>query len=487
MQPEFHNRRVTVMGLGQFGGGVGVVNFLLDRGAQVTLTDLQTEASLSNSLTRIDRQRLSQLVLGEHRECDFVDTDLVVVNPSVPLRRNHFTQRALAAGVPLTTEINLLWERLQPRKLVVTGTVGKSTTASLIQHLLVSLGVRSALGGNIGISLLPELEEVNRCDWAVLELSSFQLDSLAELRPQPEIALCTNFFPNHLDWHGTLTAYRQAKQVLFQGQCPADWAIINNDDPDSSNWPTTGHRLEVGTRYGANPDYVHICDEELIIQCNDFRQVLPRRLLPAAFQPEHQLRNLAMALGAVVAAGLQLDERIPAILDKFQQLPHRLELVDQRSYAHLQFINDSKATTPEATQSALQAVSGPIVLIAGGKDKQVDLRPLCRQIHQQTIAVALLGETASMLASELEALSQELPSAHSAPRVSLFEELQAAVRWCIEQAPPGGTILFSPGCSSGPPFQNYEQRGAAFRQIVQQLLAPEGSKALAAKSFESLP
>jgi UDP-N-acetylmuramoylalanine--D-glutamate ligase len=441
LMQDLSHIRVTVMGLGRFGGGIGAVRYFLDRGARVTVTDLADASHLQSSLDAIDRGKLEHLVLGEHRLEDFQQADLIVVNPAVRPHGNRFLQAAREAGVPLTSEAALFWERCRARKLAVTGTVGKSTTASLIHHLLCTASVPARLGGNIGISLLPEVDSIASEEWVVLELSSFQLADLARLKPRPDVAVVTNFHPNHLDWHGSVDEYRQAKQTLLRWQTKRNLAVLNADDPDVRQWPTRAGKIWFRT--GESPS-----DDEL-------------ELAPALRFP-HQRGNVAAAVSAVFAgAGIPFDSCREG-LRTFPGLPHRLEVIG--TYGGRTFINDSKATTPDATLAALNAFTGSLVLIAGGKDKGTDLSPLAEAIARRVRAVVLIGETAPTLAQRIRSLNENLPLTQAV-------SLKAAVEAALDHSAPGTKILLSPGCASFGEFANYEERGATFTRLVRAVLS----------------
>lgn len=465
-------RRVTVMGLGQFGGGAGAVNFLLRQGALVTLTDLRSEDQLRDSLTSIPREQLAGLVLGEHRAEDFEAAQAVIVNPAVK-PGNRFVEMARAAGAELSSEMNLFWEACAARKIVVTGSVGKSTTATLIHLLLRSLRVNTALGGNIGVSLLPQVEEFSSTDWVVLELSSFQLQQLQMLRPNPQISVVTNLHPNHLDWHGTLEDYRVAKQVALRWQSPAHFAVLNADDTDVVRWPGAGGRANFGSDSASN-----LCVRTLTTGWQVTSPVsgwqVPLEAVPLALQPEHMRGNVAAALAALecvrrlddgVAAfpHEQLSERIAIGLREFSPLPHRMN--DVAVISGRRFINDSKATTPEATIAAMRSLKQPVWLIAGGKDKGVSLHMLAAAANQCR-GVVVLGETGESLRTQLATEGQ-----HNVHRAGGLAE---AVHWCWEHSAPGDAILLSPACASEAPYANYERRGDAFIEIVQALRRTAG-------------
>jgi len=460
--PSFQGRRVTVMGLGRFGGGLGAVQFLLNAGAVLTLTDLGDEDSLAESLAQIDVSRLSQLTLGEHREEDFINAEWVVVNPAIPLTGNQFLELAIAHGAQLTTEINLFWERCAGKKIVVTGTVGKSTTASLLHHCLQQVNKNHGrfnawIGGNIGRSLLPDVSKIAKDDWVILELSSYQLARLAPQAIDPEIAIITNLFPNHLQWHGNFTNYKAAKQIAIANQSPSHFAILNGDDPDLTQWPTAATRIVFGKHNDEHSMYVTPHDSGWHIQTANSKWTLNAEDVAVNLRTPHQRKNVAAVLATTLIA-MDLDpETIFNSLQTFQSLPHRLTLVSDKYQRH--WINDSKATTPTATQAALNAVETPVVLIAGGKDQQLDLVPLSKSIVAKAHAVCLIGETAPLLAKQIANLNPAID-------VSIHQSLKDAVDNAAILSAPGDTILLSPGCASDCSFMNYQQRGDHFAQLV---------------------
>ncbi len=427
-------QRVTVMGLGRFGGGVGAVNFLLRQGARVTLTDQLSAEELRSSLARIDVSSLHKLVLGEHRDEDFTQADLLIVNPAVK-PGNRYVELAATAGVPLSSELNLFWQFQQGRIAAITGTVGKSTTAALLAHMLVEAGINARLGGNIGTSLLDQLDQIGPEDWTVLEVSSFQLDRLASLQPCPDIALVTNFYPNHLDWHGSIEHYRESKQHLLRWLTPEQF-VASPAESELVNWPTAGTRI-------------HVTEADL--------DVVPHlEQLPGP----HNRRNLALVHAVARQCFGFSTEAIMNAARTFTPLPHRLEFVadvnGRRCY------NDSKATTPEAAIEALRSFDRPIRLIAGGADKGVDLTPFADVIARHAASVSLIGTTASKLNSLLQ-------SHAASPPVTVCPDLTVAVHAQWEQSQPGDILLLSPGCASFGEFRNYEERGEACRSLVEEL------------------
>lgn len=426
----YRDRRVTVMGLGKFGGGAAAARFLAERGARVTVTDLQSPEELSSSLALLDDVPIERQVLGRHYADDFTSADLVVVNPAVP-RRHGLLQLARRHHVPLTTEISLFWHHHRGRVIGVTGSNGKSTTAAMIHHILSHAGFTARLGGNIGVSLLDQVDDIAPNDWTVLELSSFQLEWLDEQQVSPQIAVVTNFSPNHLDRHGTLEQYRHAKQAILRWQSGESVAVLNAVDTDVISWPTRGQKVE--------------CDHKNI----ELRQLsLPGR---------HQRENAALAIGAAEEVGVNRATSTHA-LRSFRGLPHRQQVVAERQ-ARV-FVNDSLATTPESAIAALHSFDQPIVILAGGADKGVDLSEFASEIARRAKFAALMGDTATTLAELLK--KRDCPP----ERYRVCRTFEEAFDHACAASVEGDVVLLSPGCASFGWFQNFADRGERFAQLA---------------------
>jgi UDP-N-acetylmuramoylalanine--D-glutamate ligase len=453
---DLSGKCVTVMGLGRFGGGAAVVRFLASRGARVTVTDLLNEDELAESLAGVADCPVEAYHLGGHVEDDFIDADLVVVNPAV-LPTNPFLERAREYGVPLTSAMALFWQFHPGRTLAVTGSNGKSTTTAMTHAILQAAGLPCRLGGNIGRSLLPEVDGIAPHEWAVLELSSFQLEDLDRLPASPNVAVVTNFSPNHLDWHGCLGAYRRAKQTILRWQTPDDAAVLNQDDADVREWPTFGRTLWFGSN-DAGRDGVFESGNQHVLRLEGRAEKFPLGdwvPLPG----RHNLQNAMAAACASVAAGADLDA-VRRGLESYRALPHRLEYVGQ--IAGRTFYNDSLATTPESTMVALEAFSQPIVLLVGGYDKQIDLAPLADAVGRRVKAAALMGQTA-------EALGCLIETVPDSDRLAMHEcvTFEEAFHWAVDHSDSGDVVLLSPGCASYDWFHNYAERGRRFVDLVQ--------------------
>jgi UDP-N-acetylmuramoylalanine--D-glutamate ligase len=455
---ELAGCKVTVMGLGRFGGGLGAVRFLTARGARVTVTDLLRAEDLSEPLSQLAGCPLEALHLGGHLDADFEDADLIVVNPAVP-PTSPYLARARDACIPLTSEMSLFWQFNRSRTIGVTGSNGKSTTTAMTHAILQAAGIASRLGGNIGTSLLPEVDLIGPDEWSVVELSSFQLDDLDRLPASPNVAVVTNFSPNHLDWHGSLSEYRRAKQSILRWQTPDDVAVLNQDDADVRDWSTFGRRLAFGSR-DTGHDGVFEQGTDHVLRMDGSQQRFGLREW-VSLPGRHNLANAMGAACAAVAAGADL-EAVRRGLEAYRSLPHRLEFVAE--VRGRRFYNDSLATTPESAVVGLEAFSEPVILLAGGYDKQIDLSPLAQGIARRAKAAALMGQTADLLACLLE----EHSTKDGEPPIRECQSFEDAFEWAVDQADPGDVVLLSPGCASYDWFRNYAERGRRFVELVEE-------------------
>ncbi len=454
---NFQSLRVTVMGLGRFGGGVAAARFLAERGARVTVTDLQSSEALAPSIAALNGCPIQAFHLGGHSKLHFLEADLVVANPAVP-RNSEYLELARAARIPITSEMNLFWQFNRGQVIGVTGSNGKSTTTALIHSVLAASGAKAHLGGNIGGSLLGIVDQINEDDWVVLELSSFQLEDLNALPASPRVAVVTNFQPNHLDWHGCLADYRRAKQTILRWQTPQCVAVLNDDDPDVSRWTTYGRRIGFGNADTGRDGVFRLSDGRCIARINGAEATFPLAdwlTLPG----RHNIDNALAAAAACLAIGVDL-AAIERGIKSFAPLPHRLQFVADVNGRS--FYNDSLATTPESTVAALAAFTRPIVLLAGGYDKLVDLSPMAEAIADKAKAVALMGQTAELL----ESLIEDFDPDGSVP-LEVSASLEQAFQWACAQSEQGDVVLLSPGCASYDWFVNFADRGQKFIELIQ--------------------
>ena len=460
MSKEFSGKRVVVMGLGRFGGGIGVTRWLCNQGANVHVTDLATSDDLAASLDALKGLKLTHR-LGGHDESDLNDCDLLVVSPAVDKNKSNFFKAALHRRIPWSSEMNLFLERCRGRIVGITGTVGKSTTTAMIGAVLERAQAsprwrhgRIWLGGNIGKSLLDDLPAIGPRDVVVLELSSFQLEDAAHIRGSPHIAVVTNLRDNHLDRHGTMEAYADAKANIYRYQSADDWVVMPKGEGIEylpAEW-TDRRQL---FRYGIDPIL-----RRIQIDCRlDGGAQSSELALQLSVPGLHNLHNAAAALAVARILGVA-DEAASAALSQFSGLVHRLEFV--REYQGVKYYNDSKATTPDAAMTSLRAFDGGVVMIVGGSDKGSPFEELSRLLAQRAKVVVCIGQTAKKILKAIEVSK----GASSKPDAWLATEFVEAVELARRNASKGDVVLLSPACASYGWFKNYEERGELFKKTV---------------------
>jgi len=450
------------MGLGRFAGGVAAARFLAQHGAVVTVTDLRSSKELAESLEMLSDLPIARFALSGHPDDVLADCQLLVVNPAV--RPDHpLVALARSRQIDVTTEIELFLRHCPASVIAVTGSNGKSTTTALIHHFLLYANPdfegRIWLGGNIGISLLDQVHLLQSQDLVVLELSSFQLHLLGEKRFRPNIAVLTNFSPNHLDWHGSEADYRKAKQAIFDAQTSDDAAIIPDDTHSESHsdhipWRVRGGRLRFGL-VDLGDDGAFLEGGMLILRSHNFEDAI-RLSVPPQLPGKHNQLNIAAAACAAWLAGAD-STQFSTALQTFRPLPHRLQLVAER--AGRQFWNDSIATTPESATMALHVFPGRIILLAGGYDKRQDLAAFAAEIKSRVAAVVLMGQTAA-------SLHQLLTNEPGTLQIRIASDFREAFRSAVAFSQQGDIVLLSPGCASYGWFQDFRERGDMFSALA---------------------
>jgi UDP-N-acetylmuramoylalanine--D-glutamate ligase len=459
----FAGKRVTIMGLGFFGGAIGLAKYLVAQGAQVTLTDLKPVGELQDSIAALTGYPV-RLVLGRHEFADFIDVDMVFASPAVH-EASPYLVTARTHRIPIDTEMNLFMRLCRGTVVGVTGSNGKTTTTSLIGAILQAADPRTRVGGNIGRSLLPEVAEIEPGDPVVLELSSFQLEDLAAVGRSPHIAVLLNLSPNHLDRHGSMEAYLAAKQQIFAYQGSEDIAILNADDPRLR--PLAAElrgQLRFFSLEHPVDDGAYLDGERLLrARLGEVSEICRREDIPLLGR--HNVANVLAAAAAADAWG------VPAavtreVIRAFPGVEHRLEHV--RELRGVRFYNDSIATSPAATIAALAAIPQPIWLIAGGYDKGLPFQGLGEAVIQRVKGVFLIGKTAAQIAQAIETAGH---TASTLPLITFCQDLQEAVDAAHHAARPGDIVLLSPACASYDQFRNFVERGCLFKQLVSQLEA----------------
>ena len=455
---DLRGKRALVMGLGVHGGGLGVARFLADHGASVTVTDLRGPELLQPSLDALAGRSI-RFVLGHHDEADFRSTDIVVRNPGVP-RESRFLQIARAAGATIEMEMTLFFRLCPGPILGITGTKGKTTTTLLTAAMLREQYPDTVVAGNLRISALEALPRMTPDTPVVLELSSWQLEGLDEVQLSPPLAAVTNLSPDHLDRYGSMEAYGAAKQAICRWQSADDVVVLNHDDPIVASWASAAPAQVAwfGKRAGL-PAGASGYDAEGVWLGNE---LLARSEIPLA--GAHNLANVTAA--ATLAQAFDVTSaNIRNAVRSFGGVEHRLEFV--RELDGVRYINDTAATAPEAAIAALHSFDAPIVLIAGGADKNLPLSNFAQAIAARAKAVVLLEGTATRKLHT--ALGQfEHPQAAGHLVHGPYNDFAQAIAAARALAAPGDVVLLAPGCASFGMFRNEFHRGEEFRRIVAQ-------------------
>jgi UDP-N-acetylmuramoylalanine--D-glutamate ligase len=432
MMQELRNKRVVVMGLGRFGGGIAVSRWLVGEGARVLVTDKDPAEKLVDSVRQLAGLPI-EFRLGEHRGEDFQNCDVVVASPAVPLG-NEYLAAARAGGAPVTTEIRLFVERCPARRVLgVTGTKGKSTSTAMLGAML-SRRFKTHVGGNIGRSLLEELPRIGADDLVVLELSSFMLEHLRAMRWSPHVGLISMLAEDHIEWHGSVEGYLDAKRVLIGFQGKDDFAVLNETCERSMEFArrARGQVKQFGLE-GRKPFEIKV---------------------PGV----HNQLNAQGAFAAAACVGVSWEEAQAALL-AFRPLPHRLEVVHEEN--GVKYYNDSIATIPEAAIAALNAFpERRVIQIVGGYLKD-DVDDLAAALAGRAKVVLGIGEKGPVIAEKVRGLVK-----NGTPSVFDCGDLETAVARAKGVAREGDIVLLSTGCKSYDQFVNFEQRGEAFAKLA---------------------
>lgn len=455
---QLRGARALVMGLGSFGGGVGAVRYLCAQGARVRVTDLRQAAELAPALEALAGLPV-EYTLGQHLAADFESCELVIANPAVA-PSHALLAAARAHGARIRSEMELFLEACPARVVAITGTQGKSSTTTLCAQLLQRCGARVHLGGNIGRSLLQELGAMQAQDFAVLEISSYQLEALAaprELAARASAVACVNVLADHLERHGTIEAYEAAKRRVLDLLDEHGLALLNAADERVGRWtPPRGRALWFWpARSGAPLDparrasdlYVHAGRYWLgaleLGRCADLR-------LPGSFQHDNALAalGLAHALGAEPAA-------LRAAIPELRGLSYRVEDLGLR--AGHRVIDNGVSTTPDSTVAALRDRVAPCVLLCGGKQKALPLDELVELARSKVRIAICFGSAGPALAAAF---------ARGGVAAEVARDVPAAVALAFERARESEEILFSPACASFDAYLNFEQRAQHFRACL---------------------
>jgi len=435
---SWKDRHAAVVGLGR--SGLAVASLLRRSGCHVHVTDAQETDSLRAARATLSALGVEEIELGGHSQRLIEQSDAVIVSPGIPESAGPI-QWALARGLPILSEVELAFRFCPARLVAVTGTNGKSSAVTLIAQVLKAQGHAAIACGNLGVPFSSVIDQLTSQTIAVVEVSSFQLLWCHQFRPR--IGVLLNIGTNHLDRHPNLQSYMAAKARLFQQQTPDDWAVLN----------------------GGDPRIVELSGE-LHARCVWFGENLTN---PAAFTLAPQTRrSLPASAQAVLQVGRILGIPDPLtwqVIRSSRGLEHRLEFVG--TIRGVRLVNDSKSTTPESCLFALAQTRGDVVVILGGRDKGLEFGPLMTALHEERVkGIVLIGESRARLRAQV--------NGHASVRESAT--LDEAVRTALTLAGPGATVLFSPACASFDMFRDFEDRGRAFKTIVQRLSGETGGQ-----------
>jgi len=455
--PDYFRKRVTVMGLGLHGGGVAVTQWLVKQGANVTVTDLRDARTLRQSLDVLKKLPV-RFVLGGHRNRDFIQTDCIIKNPGVPTT-SPYIHIARQHHIPIETDISIFLKLVKNQIIAVTGTKGKSTTTALITHILKTAGLSPFMAGNIRISPLTILDRITPHSPIILELSSWQLEDIEHLHWSPHIAVLTNIMPDHLNRYPSYASYAKVKSLICKYQTDKDIFIFSDDFPIIRSLIKNVKSKRVIFTTTAKPGADLFIEKNSIFTKKQKTRIIDCKKI--TFPGGSNYGNCLAAIAVALTLRISLDS-IRKALTTFQGVPGRLEPI--RSIHNVSFINDTAATTPDATLSALSALGRAIILIAGGSDKKLSYKELSCQVRKHCDYIILLPGTATQkMIRELEhAGFHDYKMAHSMNR---------AVReaWKLAGEHSSKYVVLSPGAASFGLFKNEFDRGDQFTAYVKNI------------------
>lgn len=455
---RFAGKTALVIGLGRFGGGAGAIKFLSDICKKILVCEQKTPAEFKDVMKELSGFKNIEFKFGAHQQQDFENKDIIILNPSVMVSSNIY-RWAKNSGASVFTEITLFFSLCKSKKIGITGTLGKSTLTMALYTVLKNSGKRCWVGGNIGGSLLSNLNEMSESDFVILELSSFQLQYFPQYNLSPYIGIILNIYPDHLDKHSGFDEYKNTKLNLIRYQTNNDFAILNQDAPEVAEfWKYTKAKVYFFSEkeYTQNGTFI---EENNIYFCDNGKRenIFNLGLINNKFI--HHSTILALTCCAkILNIG---NEEIVRGLNSFKNLEHRMELVGE--YNGRKFINDSNATTPQASIFGLDLIKGCKIVITGGKNKYIDYEPVCKKLATDSKAIFLIGETTPVFSTLIKRFNANATVYESA-------NLQEAVISAYKISSQGDYIILSPATSSFDQFPNFVERGNAFKKVVKEIM-----------------
>ncbi|OGI28430.1 MAG: UDP-N-acetylmuramoylalanine--D-glutamate ligase [Candidatus Moranbacteria bacterium RIFOXYA12_FULL_44_15] len=460
---DLKGKKITVMGLGLHGGGAGAVRFLSLSGAKVTVTDIKSKEELKPSLEKLEDLKDITYVLGQHRTEDFSKADMILKNPAASWM-DKYVKLAMDNNVPVEMDSSLFFKLCENPIIGVTGTKGKTTTATLIYEILKSAG-KDAIKVGIGqASVLDKLEDLKKDTVVVFELSSWRLSALGRSKLSPRVAVVTNIYPDHLNYYKSMEEYANDKKNIFLYQARGDVCVINAD-----NEIVRGFEKEIKPKPVkfsknkiSNGNSVYLENGSIYFNDGvDERKVVDEKDIK--LRGEHNLENVMAAVGAAWAAGVELGAIKKAVL-KFEGVAHRLEVV--RELDGVKYVNDSAATMPEAAISGLNSFSEPVVIIAGGSDKNLNMDEFAKTLAEKAqVIVFLKGAATDKIILAMKKADPSLVDKEFA----VADSMEKAVELARREAKEGDVVLLSPGAASFGLFLNEFDRGDKFKEAVKSL------------------
>jgi len=445
---DLKDKRVLVVGLGK--SGVASALFLKSRGARVTVSDSKPEAELRKEILLLLDHGVT-VETGGHGDRTFRGQDLIVVSPGVPFDAPQLVQ-ARNLGETVIGEIELAAQFLPGPIAAITGANGKTTTTSLAGEILAAGKFPVLVGGNIGTPAISFVDQAGPKTWTVLEVSSFQLETIVDFRPR--IAVILNITPDHLDRHKTFANYVNAKARIFENQRAEDFTVINADDPTAAG--LSGRTQSQLFRFSRKKEVdrgAHVRDGRILFRVDAKAESEIMLLSEISLKGAHNLENVLAAVCVGMLAGCQ-PAQIREAAHNFKAVEHRLEFVTK--VAGVDYYNDSKATNVDATIKALESFPANIHLILGGKDKGSDYTVLNDLLRERVKRVYTIGAAAAKIESQIK----------GAAEIDHAETLENAIQHASEAAAPGDVVLLAPACASFDQFRSYEHRGQVFKDTV---------------------
>src|SRR4051812_21750701 len=444
---DVNNKRVLVVGLGK--SGVASALFLKQHGAKVSVSDSKSEDQLNEHIPVLLDNGIS-VETGSHGERTFQKQDLIVISPGVPVNAPAL-EPARKQKIPIIGEVELASRFLQGKLVAITGSNGKTTTTALAGDVIAAGGAKTLVGGNIGTPAISLVSASSDASFTVLEISSFQLETMETFHPQ--VAVVLNVTPDHLDRHGTFEIYWEAKRRIFENQTADDFAVLNIDDPQAAKM---GQGVKSQLRWFSRKTEVDSGafvrgDRILYKDSQGEREVLP--LSDMQLKGAHNVENVlaAVVMGMIVGVA---PEKIRAAVRNFKAVEHRLEFV--ANIKGVEYYNDSKATNVDATIKALESFPKNIHIILGGKDKGSDYTVLKPLLQTRVKRVYTIGAAAEKIESHIR----------GAVQITNAGTIEIAVRKAMEEASAGDVVVLAPACASFDQFTSYEHRGRVFKELV---------------------